>query len=188
MVYIEAIIILLDKFGTLLKIKEKEMKEQEKKDFNEKIKFYLIKLEEINEKEKDLAPYIKYKIINLNERSKNNWEQSLFDKSMNNIKKINLEEEKKIEESNLKSFTQEEVTAQISKDLIKFKDHILEDEGNPTNYNWSIVENIYCVHGNSIAQMIEGFLYSCKDFVQNENSLNLAKDYFIEIIFYYKNL
>jgi len=186
MIYLEATVILLDKLGTLLKLKEKKMKKEDNNEFNEKIKFYLIKLEEIKEKEQGLAPYIKYKIINLIERSKNNWEQSLFEKSMNNIRKINLEEEKEIQESNLKKYTQEEVTVLISKDLNIFKEHLLEDEGNPTNYDWSIVESIYCEHGNSVAQMIEGFLYSCKDFVQNENNINFAKDYFNEIIFYYK--
>ena len=186
MIYLETIIILLDKFGTLLKIKENKLKEEDKKSFNENIKYYLIKLEEINEKEQGFAQYIKYKIINLKERSKNNWEQSKFEKSMYNIRKINLEEENEIEISNLKSYTQNEVTVKMSQDLIKFKEHILEDEGTPINYDWSIVENIYCEHGNSVAEMIQGFLFSCIDFVQNENNLNLAKDYFTELIFYYK--
>ena len=34
--------------------------------------------------------------------------------------------------------------------------------------------------------MIQGFLYSCLDFVQNQKTLKLAKDYFTELIFYYK--
>ena len=186
MIYLETIIILLDKFGTLLKIKENKLKEEDKKSFNENIKYYLIKLEEINEKEQGFAQYIKYKIINLKERSKNNWEQSKFEKSMYNIRKINLEEENEIEISNLKAYTQNEVTVKMSQDLIKFKEHILEDEGTPINYDWSIVENIYCEHGNTVAEMIQGFLFSCIDFVQNENNLNLAKDYFTELIFYYK--
>jgi len=72
MIYLEAIIILLDKFGTLLKIKENKLKEEDKKSFNENINFYLLKLEEIYEKKQGFAQYIKYKIINLKERSKNN--------------------------------------------------------------------------------------------------------------------
>mgnify|MGYP002626093003 CR=1 FL=1 len=90
------------------------------------------------------------------------------------------EEGKEIVRTALKNFTQEEVTAQISKDLINFKEHILEDKGTPINYNWSIVENIYCDIGNSIAQIIEGFLYSCIDFVQSDQNLNLAKGAMIE--------
>ena len=34
--------------------------------------------------------------------------------------------------------------------------------------------------------MIQGFLCTCLDFVQNKKTLNLAKDYFTELIFYYK--
>ena len=183
MICLEAIVILLDKFATLLKIKENRLEEEDKKKFNEKINIYIKKLEEIIDKEKDITQYIKYKIFNLKERSKNNWEQSQYEKSLYDLQKINLEEENEIGESILNIFTQEEVTAQINKDLIKFKEHIFEDKGTPSNYNWSIVENIY--YENSVAQMIEGFLYSCIDFVNNKNNLNLAKDYFIEIIFYY---
>jgi len=183
MIYLEAIVILLDKFATLLKIKENKLEEDDKKTINEKINIYIKNLEEIVEKEKDITQYIKYKIINLKERSKNNWEQSKYEKSLYDLQKINLEEENEIGESNLNIFTQEEVTAQMSKDLIKFKEHIFEDKGTPSNYNWSIVENIY--YENSVAQMIEGFLYSCIDFINNKNNLNLAKKYFIEIIFYY---
>ena len=183
MIYLEAIVLLLDKFGTLLKIKDNKLKEEDKKSFYEKLNIYIKKLGKIIEKEKNIVQYIKYKIINLKERSKNNWEQSKYEKSLYDSQKINLEEENEIEESNLNIYTQEEVTALISKDLIKFKEHILDDEGTPSNYNWSIIENIYCE--NSIAQIIEGFLYSCIDFAQKENNLNLAKDYFIEIIFYY---
>ena len=183
MIYLEAIIILLDKFGTLLKVKEKKLKEEDKKEFNEKINIYIKKLGEIIEKEKDISQYIKYKIINLIERSKNNWEKTDFENKIYVIGKYSEEEEEK---STLKIYTQEEVTAQIGKDLINFKEYILENEGTPNNYNWSIVENIYNVHGNTVAEMIQGFLYSCLDFVQNEKTLNLAKDYFTELIFYYK--
>jgi len=186
MIYLEAIVILLDKFGTLLKVKEKKIKEEDKKEFNEKINIYIKKLGEIIEKEKDIVQYIKYKIINLIERSKNNWEETNFEKKIYVIGKYSEEEEKEIEKSNLKIYTQEEVTALIGKDLIDFKEHILENEGTPNNYNWSIVENIYNEYGNTVAEMIQGFLHSCIDFVQNEKTLNLAKDYFTELIFYYK--
>ena len=69
---------------------------------------------------------------------------------------------------------------------LKFKDFILEEEGTPENYDWNIVESIYRDHGNSVAEMIQGFLYSCLDFVQNDKTLKLARDYFTELIFYYK--
>jgi len=192
MINLEAIVILLDNFGTLLKLKEDKMKEEDKKEFNEKVDSYLKKLEEVNEKEQGIVQYVKYKIINLIERSKNNWEKSKFEKSLEAKGKKDLEEEEDYERENerekatLKAYSQDEVTDQMGKDLINFKDHIFEDEGTPSNYSWSIVETIYNEHGNSVAEMIQGFLFSCLDFVQNEKTLNLAKDYFTELIFYYK--
>ena len=189
MINIEPIVILLDNFGTLLKAKEAKMKEEDKKENNEKVNCYLKKLEEVNEKEHGIVQYIKYKIINLIESSKNNWEKSKFEKSLEAKGKKDLEEEEENERektSSLQSYTQDEVTDQMGKDLINFKDHIFEDEGNARDYNWSIVESMYHDHGNSVAEMIQGFLFSCLDFVQNENTLNLAKDYFTELIFYYK--
>ena len=55
MIYLESIVFLLDNFGTLLKIKEKKMKEEDKKEYNEKINFYIKKLGEVIEKEKDIV-------------------------------------------------------------------------------------------------------------------------------------
>ena len=187
MIYLEAIVLLLNNFGTVLKKIEKKMKEEDKKTFIEQINIYINKLGEIIEKEKNIVQYLKYKIINLIERSNNNWEETNFEKKIYVIGNFSEEEEgKEIVRTALKNFTQEEVTAQISKDLINFKEHILEDKGTPINYNWSIVENIYTEHGNTVAEMIQGFLLSCLDFVQNEKTLNLAKEYFTELIFYYK--
>jgi translation initiation factor 4G len=190
MINLEAIVILLDNFGTLLKVKEDKMKEEDKKNFNELVDEYLKKLEEIIEKEQNIVQYVKYKIINLIERSKNNWEKSKFDKSLEAKGKKDLEDEEEEKndrgKSTLKPYTQDEVTEKMSKDLINFKDFILEEEGTPENYDWNIVESIYRDHGNSVAEMIQGFLYSCLDFVQNDKTLKLARDYFTELIFYYK--
>ena len=68
MINLEAIVVLLDNFGTLLKLKESKMKEEDKKNFNEIVNDYLKKLAEVIEKE-DLVQHVKYKIINLIERS-----------------------------------------------------------------------------------------------------------------------
>ena len=190
MINLEAIVILLDNFGTLLKAKEEKMKEEDKKNYNEIVDEYLKKLEEVIQKDQAIVQYVKYKIINLIERSKNNWEKSKFDKSLEAKGKKDLEDEDEEKsdrgKSTLKPYTQDEVTDAMSKDIINFKDFIEEDEGTPETYDWNTVENIYRDHGNSVAEMIQGFLYSCLDFVQNDKTLKLAKDYFTELIFYYK--
>ena len=193
MINLEAIVILLDNFGTLLKLKEAKMKLEDKKTFNEVVDEYLKKLNEVIEK-KDLSieNHVKYKIINLIERSKNNWEKSKFEKSIEAKGKKDLEDEEELEKTEKekakkKLYNQEEMIEEISRDLANFRDHIYEEEGTPQNYTWEIIESIYNEHGNSVADMIQGFLYSCVDFVQNEKTLKLVKDYFNELIFFYKN-
>ena len=188
MINLEAIVILLDNFGTLLKIKKEKMKEADKKTFNELVNGYLKKLGEIIEKEKNIVAYVKYKIINLIERSKNNWEKSRYEKSLEAKGKKDLEDENENQEieTNLQTLTQDEINEKMGRDLINFKDHILEEEGTPENYNWLTVDKIYQEHGNSVAQIIQGFLFSCLDFVEDKKRLDLAKKYFNELIFYYK--
>ena len=193
MINLEAIVILLDNFGTLLKLKEAKMKSEDKKTFNELVDEYLTKLNEVIDK-KDLAieAHVKYKIINLIERSKNNWEKSKFEKSIEAKGKKDLEDEEdygKTEKGKAtkKLYNQEEIIEEISKDLANFRDHILEEGGTPQNYTWEIIESMYNEHGNSVADMIQGYLYSCLDFVQNEKTLKLVKDYFNELIYFYKN-
>ena len=193
MVNLEAIVILLNNFGTLLKEKEAKLKEDDKKAFNSVVDEYLQKLEEIiNKNDTSIDQPIKYKIINLIDKSKNNWEKSKFEKSIEAKGKKDLEEEEENEKNDKVKATQnlytaDEVQDEIAKDLINFKDHILEEEGKPSDYSWEIVESIYKEHGNSIADMIQGYLYSCIDFVQNQKTLNLVRDYFIELIYYYKD-
>jgi len=193
MINLEAIVILLNNFGTLLKEREKKLKEDDKKAFNNVVDEYLQKLEEIiNNKDISVDTPIKFKIINLINKSKNNWEKSKFEKSIEAKGKKDLEEEDDFEKENIKAtkelYTQEEMINEISRDLVNFKDHIIEENGTPSDYGWEIVESIYREHGNSIADMIQGFLYACLDFVQNEKSLKLVKDYFHELIYFYKNL
>ena len=193
MINLEAVVILLNNFGTLLKEREKKLKEDDKKAFNNVVDEYLQKLEEIiKDNNSPIDAPVRYKIINLIDKSKNNWEKSKFEKSIEAKGKKDLEEEEEFEKNekvkaNKKLFTQEEIIEEISKDLINFKDHIYEEEGTPSNYGWEIVDSIYKEHGNSVADMIQGFLYSCIDFVQNEKTLKLVKDYFNELIFFYKN-
>jgi hypothetical protein len=76
MINLEAIVILLNNFGTLLKEKEAKIKDDDKKAFNEVVDEYLQKLEDIiNNNKTPIDQPIKYKIINLIDKSKNNWEK-----------------------------------------------------------------------------------------------------------------
>ena len=193
MINLEAVVILLNNFGTLLKEREKKLKEDDKKAFNNVVDEYLQKLEEIiKDNNSPIDAPVRYKIINLIDKSKNNWEKSKFEKSIEAKGKKDLEEEEENEKNDKVKATQklysaDEVQEEIAKDLINFKDHIFEEEGTTSDYSWEIVESIYKDHGNSVADMIQGYLYSCIDFVQNQKTLNLVKDYFNELIYYYKD-
>ena len=101
MINLEAIVILLDNFGTLLKAKEDKMKEEDKKTYNSLVEEYLKKLSEVIENDKNLVQYVKYKIINLIERSKNNWEKSKYDKSLDAKGKKDLEDEEETENNEM---------------------------------------------------------------------------------------
>ena len=189
MINLEAVVILLNNFGTLLKEREKKLKEDDKKAFNSVVDEYLKKLDEIiQSKDTKVDTPVKFKIINLINKSKNNWEKSKFEKSIEAKGKKDLEEDEQIQKVKATKdlYTQDEIINEISRDLVNFKDHIFEEEGTPSDYNWEIVESIYKEHGNSVAEMIQGFLYSCLDFVQNKKTLGLVKDYFNELISYYK--
>ena len=189
MINLEAVVILLNNFGTLLKEREKKLKEDDKKAFNSVVDEYLQKLDEIiQSKDTKVDTPVKFKIINLINKSKNNWEKSKFEKSIEAKGKKDLEEDEQIQKVKATKdlYTQDEIINEISRDLVNFKDHIFEEEGTPLDYNWEIVESIYKEHGNSVAEMIQGFLYSCLDFVQNKKTLGLVKDYFNELISYYK--
>ena len=190
MINLEAVVILLNNFGTLLKEREKKLKEDDKKAFNSVVDEYLQKLDEIiQSKDTKVDTPVKFKIINLINKSKNNWEKSKFEKSIEAKGKKDLEEDEQIQKVKATKdlYTQDEIINEISRDLVNFKDHIFEEEGTSSDYNWEIVESIYKEHGNSVAEMIQGFLYSCLDFVQNKKTLGLVKDYFNELISYYKN-
>ena len=167
MINLESIIVLLDNFGVICA-------KGIKKKFKEKFNNYLKQLSKIK-KNKDINKDIKTRINNLIQLYKNILgKDEIEEKKVNTIEKIN-------------PFTQNEIICEIKKDLILFKEYI-EKGGNIREYDWSIIENIYCLHFNSISEIIHGFLKACLDFVDNKQNITIVKDYFSEIIFYYKKI
>ena len=167
-------------------------------DFNTQTNEILEKLDEV-QKEKKLPGHIKYKIINLIERKKNNWEETEFSKSQKakSHEEIRKEYEHKTShniEGDAIPYEQEIVNDKIGKDLINFKDFIEEEDSNGKrinkieNYDWAIVEDIYNIHRNSLSEILSAFIDSCIDFVQNNESLDYSKSYFNILIEYYKSV
>jgi translation initiation factor 4G len=196
LINLEAIVILMDKFGTLLKKSEKKIKTDILNDFYKQMNEILDKLNEV--KESNLPGYVKYKIINLIERKNNNWEESEFSKfqKAKGREEVRKEYEQKTShniEGEAIPYEQDIVNDKIGKDLIKFKDFIEDQDNNGKrhnkieNYDWAIVEDIYDVHKNSLSDILNAFIDSCIDFVQNTQNLDYSKSYFNILIDYYKN-
>ena len=124
LINIEAIIIFVDKLGSLMQKEKEPNKEKRIKEnlyIKEKIKETFEKLEKI--KDEEIIPgYIKYLIINLIKKRENNYKQSEFEKYIIAKSKKEIEETKetiqeKTENNEIKEITQEEINKLIEKDL-----------------------------------------------------------------------
>ena len=81
LINLEAIVILTDKFGTLINKQKTKIKPEDLKDFTSKVDNIMAKLDTV-QKEANLPGYIKYKIINLIEKKKAGWEETQFEKNI----------------------------------------------------------------------------------------------------------
>ncbi len=75
---IEGIVILLDKFGTSIN-KNDKLKPEDLSNYNEQINNHLMTLNLIQENDKTLPGYIRYKIINLLDKRDRGWVESKVD-------------------------------------------------------------------------------------------------------------
>ena len=190
LINLEAIVILMDKFGTLLKNSESKMKKEDLNNFNTKIDEYIEHLDQV-QKEGKIPGYIKYKIINLIERKKDNWVESKFQKSiaaksLDEVRK-EAQEALRIKKDDDDRYSQDEVNDKIRIDLNHWKE-FLEDGNDKDNYDWEIVEDIYTVHKNTLTNILSAFLENCIDFVQDKKTLQYSNDYFRDLIHFYKNI
>jgi len=190
LINLEAIVILMDKFGTLLKNSESKMKKEDLNNFNTKIDEYIEHLDQV-QKEGKIPGYIKYKIINLIERKKDNWVESKFQKSiaaksLDEVRK-EAQEALRTKKDNDDRYSQDEVNDKIRIDLNHWKE-FLEDGNDKKNYDWEIVEDIYTIHKNTLTNILSAFLENCIDFVQDKKTLQYSNDYFRDLIIFYKNI
>ena len=182
LINLEAIVIMIDNFGTMIKKKEDTIKEEDKKEYNIKIDEYLRKLNDIQENSK-LPGYVKYKIINLIEKKKNNWEETEYEKAI--IAKSQTEARNgNAKKVNQKKFTMDEIISKIYTDIKNFNEFI--NEGNAKEkYNWVTIEDIYENKKNSMDDILTAYIENCIDFIQDEKTLEVSKFYCEEIISFY---
>ena len=187
LISLEAIVILTDKFGTLISKQKTKIKTEDLKDFTSKLDTIMSRLDTI-QKEATLPGYIKYKIINLIEKKKAGWEETQFEKNI--IAKGKDEVRKQYEESQKKTgkggkkLDQDAVNDKVREDLISWRDYI-EDGGKVEKYPWEIITDLYSNRQNSLAEILSGFIENCIDFVQSESNLQYANQYWEELIRYY---
>ena len=194
LIHVESIVIFTDKFGSLVHSEKNNMKSEEIKIFKKKLEEIFEKLEKVKN-DKELRGHIKYLIINLIEKKKNNYEESQFEKSLRAKSKQELQEElikkekskqkEENEEINQKEQEQEEINEKIKNDLNEYKD-MVEEEGNSDKYPWSITTELYDEKLKSFDDILEGYITSSADFIEKKNeNIKYARDYIRELITYY---
>ena len=191
LINIEAIIIFVDKLGSLMQKEKEPNKEKRIKEnlyIKEKIKETFEKLEKI--KDEEIIPgHIKYLIINLIKKRENNYKQSEFEKyitakSKKEIEEIKETSQEKTENNEIKEITQEEINKLIEKDLSQYKEAILS-EGNSANYLWEITTDLYDLKLKGFDSILEGYFICAGDFIEKKGNLQYAKDYIKELVEYY---
>ena len=197
LINLEAIVIFLDKFGTLLQKQRIKLKAGEYEDYTMKLNTVLDKLDTIQQRD-TMPGFIKYKIINLLEKKKNGWEETEYEK---NIKAKGKDDVRKAyEQQSIKGNTtnnsnnnssssrskldQDSVNDKIRNDLIEWKDFI-ENGGNVRDYQWEIITELYQYYHNTLGEILIGFFENCFDFVDNKTSIHYANSYWSELIQYY---
>ena len=203
LINIQAIIIFIDKLGTLIhkeKEKEKEKNSKIKKEKNNQKNFDKMldeafdKLEKIKE-DPAIPGHVRYSIINLIDKKNNNYKQSEFEKYITAKSKKEIEEEAKeikniqkkekdIILSEKEEINQEQINEKIEKDLYGYKDIII-NEGSSDNYLWSITTDLYDVKLKGFDDILEGFIVSSAFFIEKKENIFYAKSYINELIVYY---
>ena len=94
--YLECIIIMVDKFGTGLMINKENIRCYEREIFEKEIHQHIEFLKNVlNNEKNNININLKYKLINLIEKSKNNWKSYLFE----TVNKIDIKSIPKISKS-----------------------------------------------------------------------------------------
>ena len=179
LINIQAIVIFTDQFGTLVHSQGKKIDSKDAKAFKDSIEDIFVKLEKIKD-EKGLPGHIKYSIINLIEKKKNNYQRSKLEEYR--IAKSKKEVEQEIE--NQEQINQDYINDKIKKDLSEYRDFI-EEEGSSDKYPWKETTYLYDKKGKTLDDLLEGYIASCGDFIEKESNIKYAKDYIKELIEYY---
>ncbi len=188
LIHAQAIVLFIDRFGVIINAEKNNLKPDEVKKYKDKIEEIIKKLE-IMKNDEELPGHIKYLIINLIEKKKNNYQESKFEKSLKAKSKKEVEEELQNKDNNNnneknKEKQQIEINDKIKTDLYEYKDFV-EEEGNSEKYLWSITTELYDEKLKKFDDIMEGFLISSADFIEKNSNIKYAKEYIKELVAYY---
>lgn len=180
---IEAICILLDKFGTFINKLDKIIKPEVLEENNRDLDKQIIKIEKyVNDNSNSLPGHIQFKVINLIEKKKRGWELSEVDK---------LQKAKGLKELNEDSQAQnnndgcqvsiEEVMKDLKMEISNYKDAV-ESE---SYKNWDTSTSLYN-KGVNLATMAQAINDLCVDYVNNLKVAEIVCNYMSELFNYYK--
>jgi hypothetical protein len=176
LINIEAIVIFTDQFGSLVHSQGKKIDSKDAKAFKDSIDEIFQKLDKIKD-EPTLPGFIKYKIINLIEKRKNNYQKTKYEEYI--IAKSKKEVEKEME--NQDQITQDTVNDTMKKGLTDYRDFV-EEEGSSEKYEWKETTYLYEKKGKGLDDILEGYISGCSFFIEKESNVKYAKDYIKELI------
>ena len=179
LINIEAIVIFTDQFGSLVHSQGKKIDSKDAQSFKESIDEIFQKLDKIKD-EPNLPGFIKYKIINLIDKRKHNYQKTKYEEYI--IAKSKKEVEKQIE--NEEQITQDTINDRMKKGLTDYRDFV-EEEGSSEKYPWKETTYLYETKGKNLDDILEGYIVGCGDFIEKESNVKYAKDYIKELIEYY---
>ena len=147
--------------------------------FVENIDQIVQKLDQVKD-DKGIPGYIKYSIINLIEKRKNNYQMTKYQKYLD--AKSKKEVEKELEEQD--KITQDDINEKMKKGLSDYKNFI-EEEGNSDKYPWKETTYLYDRKEKELGDILEGYIEACGDFIDRQSNVKYAKSYIKELIEYY---
>ena len=187
---IEAIIVFTEKFGRIIYEEDKTIKAKDKEEYQAQIDDIFKKLAKIKEEE-GLVGYIKYGIVNLEEKRKHNFAMSKFDESQ--IAKTKKQVEEELE--NEGQITQENINNRMKNELKDYKDSLNprteeEEENENKNENdiWketSFILDKRTTYGKTFGDILEGFFENAAEIIDEEKNPDYLKKYINELIDYY---
>ena len=177
---LEAIIVFTENFGRIV-YEEKTMKSQDKENFKKVLDDIFIKLEKIKD-EPGLVGFIKYNIVNLLEKRKNNFALSKFDESQ--IAKTKEQVEKELE--NEGKITQENINEKMHKELKDYKESLEEKKEFLWKHTSFLVEKGDYL-GKTIGDILEGYFEASAVVIEEDKNPDYIKKFIDELIEYYVN-